>query len=79
MVVLALWGEGASYRMLLMSQVVLSLQLPFALYPLIRMTSDKRLMGPFANRLPTRLLAWFLFAVISCANLWLIAQIGFGA
>lgn len=74
-----LMGDDAVGKLLILSQVVLSLQLPFALYPLIRMTSDRRLMGPFANRLPTRLLAWFLFAVISCANLWLIAQIGFGA
>ena len=74
-----LMGDDAVGKLLILSQVVLSLQLPFALYPLIRMTSDKRLMGPFANRLPTRLLAWSLFAVISCANLWLIAQIGFGA
>jgi len=57
-----------------LSQVVLSLQLPFALYPLIRMTSDKQLMGPFVNRLPTRVLAWGLFAVISGANAWLILQ-----
>jgi manganese transport protein len=38
------------------------------------MTGDKQLMGPFVNRLPTRLLAWFLFAVISGANAWLIGQ-----
>lgn len=74
-----LMGDDAVGKLLILSQVVLSLQLPFALYPLIRMTSDKGLMGPFANRLPTRLLAWFLFAVISCANVWLIVQIGFGA
>ena len=70
-------GDDAVGKLLILSQVVLSLQLPFALYPLIRMTSDKKLMGPFANRLPTRLLAWFLFAVISTANVWLIAQITF--
>ena len=72
-----LMGDDAVGKLLILSQVVLSLQLPFALYPLIRMTSDKKLMGPFANRLPTRLLAWFLFAVISTANVWLIAQITF--
>jgi manganese transport protein len=54
--------------------VVLSLQLPFALYPLIRMTNDQTLMGPFVNRLPTRVLAWGLFTVISAANSWLILQ-----
>jgi manganese transport protein len=37
-------------KLLVLSQVVLSLQLPFALYPLIRLTNDKQLMGPFVNR-----------------------------
>ena len=69
-----LLGDGAVGQLLVLSQVVLSLQLPFALYPLIRMTGDARLMGPFVNRLPTRLLAWTLFSVISSANLWLIGQ-----
>ena len=73
-----LMGDDAIGKLLILSQVVLSLQLPFALYPLIRMTGDKQLMGPFVNRLPTRLLAWFLFAVISGANAWLIGQWVFG-
>jgi len=67
-------GNGAVGRLLVASQVVLSLQLPFALYPLIRMTNDRALMGEFANRLPTRLLAWVLFVAISAANLWLVVQ-----
>jgi manganese transport protein len=67
-------GNGAVGTLLVASQVALSLQLPFALYPLIRMTNDRNLMGDFANRLPTRLLAWMLFGVISAANLWLVAQ-----
>ncbi|WP_297833104.1 Nramp family divalent metal transporter [Pseudomonas sp.] len=70
-----LMGDDAVGKLLILSQVVLSLQLPFALYPLIRMTNDKTLMGPFVNSLPTRLLAWFLFAVISVANIWLIVQL----
>lgn len=70
-----LLGEGAVGQLLVLSQVVLSLQLPFALYPLIRMTNDRRLMGEFVNRWPTRLLAWSLFALISAANAWLIAQL----
>ncbi|WP_311539297.1 Nramp family divalent metal transporter [Paraburkholderia sp. CI2] len=45
-----------------------------ALYPLIRMTSDRSLIGEFANTLPTRLLVWTLFVAISAANLWLVAQ-----
>ncbi|MBB3261563.1 manganese transport protein [Paraburkholderia bannensis] len=67
-------GNGAVGKLLVASQVVLSLQLPFALWPLIRMTNDRALMGKFANRLPTRLIAWLLFAVITAANLWLVWQ-----
>ncbi|MFC6476124.1 Nramp family divalent metal transporter [Pseudomonas asuensis] len=67
-------GEGSVGKLLVLSQVVLSLQLPFALYPLIRMTSDTKLMGPFVNRTYTKLLAWLLFGIISLANLWLLVQ-----
>ncbi|WP_421666857.1 Nramp family divalent metal transporter [Pseudomonas chlororaphis] len=70
-----LMGDGAVGQLLVLSQVVLSLQLPFALYPLIRMTSDPQLMGVFVNRWPTRILVWSLFAIISGANAWLIAQL----
>nr|WP_274705791.1 MULTISPECIES: Nramp family divalent metal transporter [unclassified Pseudomonas] len=69
-----LMGDNAIGKLLVLSQVVLSLQLPFALYPLIRMTNDKQLMGPFVNRWPTRVLAWGVFVVISGANGWLISQ-----
>ena len=71
---IALLGNDAVGTLLVASQVVLSLQLPFALWPLIRMTDDRALMGRFANRAPTRVLAWFLFAAISAANLWLVLQ-----
>lgn len=67
-------GEHAIGTLLIFSQVVLSLQLPFALYPLIRMTGDRKLMGVFANTLPTRLLAWGLFGAITAANIWLVLQ-----
>ncbi|MFR0688973.1 Nramp family divalent metal transporter [Enterobacterales bacterium AE_CKDN230030158-1A_HGKHYDSX7] len=68
-------GDKAVGKLLVMSQVVLSLQLPFALWPLIRFTSDRTLMGEFANSLVTRALAWTLFGVISAANLWLLLQL----
>ena len=70
-----LMGDRAVGKLLVFSQVVLSLQLPFALWPLIRFTSDRALMGEFANRWPTRALAWLLFVVISGANLWLLGQL----
>lgn len=71
-----LWmGEHAVGKLLVLTQVVLSAQLPFAIYPLIRFTSSKAMMGPFASKLPMQLLAWLLFAVIVAANLWLMIQI----
>jgi manganese transport protein len=57
-----------------MSQVVLSLQLPFVMYPLIRLTGRTDVMGDFVNSRGTALLAWTLFTVISLANLWLVLQ-----
>ncbi|WP_313512837.1 Nramp family divalent metal transporter [Pseudomonas sp.] len=65
-------GEGAVGKLLVLSQVVLSLQLPFALWPLIRFSSDRQLMGPFANSQLTKCLAWSLFGLISLANLTLL-------
>lgn len=70
-----LLGDHAVGRMLVLSQVVLSLQLPFAMYPLIRFSGDRRLMSGFANTGITRLAAWMLFAVISSANAWLVLQV----
>jgi manganese transport protein len=69
-----LLGEHSVGRLLVMSQVVLSLQLPFVMYPLIRLTGRADVMGDFVNSRGTALLAWTLFAVISLANLWLVLQ-----
>jgi manganese transport protein len=68
-------GDRAIGALLVASQVVLSLQLPFAMYPLIRFTDDRSLMGVFANSRFVSCSAWFLFLVISAANLWLVAQV----
>jgi manganese transport protein len=62
-------GVGA---MLVGSQVVLSLQLPFAIWPLLRLTSDRAVMGRFANGPWLKFSAWGLLALISLANLWLL-------
>jgi manganese transport protein len=67
-------GDHAIGKMLVGSQVVLSLQLPFAMYPLIRLTSRRDLMGQFVNKWWTTVLSWFLFVVISSANLWMVWQ-----
>jgi len=67
-------GEGAVGKLVVASQVVLSFQLPFAIYPLIRFTSDPALMGEFANGARVKAAAWAIFALIVAANLWLLAQ-----
>jgi manganese transport protein len=67
-------GEHSVGKLLVLSQVVLSLQLPFAMYPLISLTSQRRIMGDFVNAWWTTSLAWLLFAVISAANVWLVWQ-----
>jgi manganese transport protein len=68
-----LWlGEGSVGRLLVLSQVVLTVQLPFAIWPLLRFTGDRRLMGVFANGPILAGLAWIIFAAITGANIWLI-------
>jgi manganese transport protein len=67
-------GEHSVGKLLVLTQVVLSAQLPFAIFPLLRFTDDKALMGVFANGLVTRIVAWSLFVVISAANVWLVVQ-----
>ncbi len=69
--VLAIWlsGEQATYRLLILSQVVLSMQLPFAIIPLIHFTNDRARMGSFANAGWVRILAWATAAVIVALNL----------
>jgi len=69
-----LWlGDAGVGTLLVGSQVVLSLQLPFAIWPLVRLTSDRAVMGEFTNGHVLRLVAWGLFGAISVANVWLIA------
>jgi manganese transport protein len=70
-VVILMAGEGGVYRLLVLSQVVLSLQLPFAVVPLVRFTSSRQKMGPFASRRPVQVLAWLAAAAIIALNGWL--------
>ena len=73
---LGVWwfGDGGIGKMLVLSQVVLSFQLPFAMWPLIRLTSSAKLMGRFANGPLVKLAAWGLFGLISAANVWLVTS-----
>jgi manganese transport protein len=70
--VILLFGEEGAARLLILSQVVLSLQLPFAVYPLVRLTNSRRWMGEFVNRPATAALAWLLTGALCFANLYLL-------
>jgi len=64
----ALYGESGTAKLLIFSQVVLSLQLSFAVIPLILFTNDRRKMGEFANSGWIKLLAWFTASIIVALN-----------
>ncbi|MBC7421163.1 MAG: Nramp family divalent metal transporter [Bdellovibrio sp.] len=70
-----LLGEGSTGRLLVLTQVILSLQLPFVIFPLIRFVTDKQLMGKFTIRGVAKLISWLLFLVIVSANICLLYQI----
>jgi manganese transport protein len=69
------FGDDAIGRMLVLSQVVLSFQLPFAIWPLVRLSSDRAVMGGFANGRAMKIAAWGLFGVIAVANVWLVGTV----
>jgi manganese transport protein len=71
-IVIAASGATGTYRLLIFSQVILSLQLPFAVIPLIHFTSDRTKMGEFANRGWVKILAWITAVVIIALNVYLV-------
>src|SRR3954466_15591210 len=77
-VVTALYGERGTGNLLVFSQVVLSMQLPFAVIPLVRFVSDRRKMGDFAISRSVAALAWIVAGIIVVLNLKLLADTLFG-
>ena len=71
-IVTALYGERGTGQLLVFSQVVLSMQLPFAVIPLVRFVSDRRKMGKFAISLPVAATAWIVAGIIVILNLKLL-------
>ena len=75
MIGIMLWGDHGVGPMLVLSQILLSLQLPFAIWPLIRAVGDRSIMGELvAGALPSGI-AWGLLSIITAANLWLIVSL----
>jgi manganese transport protein len=73
-ITISLMGDQGAFRLLILSQVVLSLQLPFAVIPLIHFTSDPARMGRFVNRPWVKTLAWSAAVLIVALNLKLASQ-----
>ncbi|HEX8447238.1 MAG TPA: Nramp family divalent metal transporter [Sphingomonas sp.] len=66
------YGEQGTGKLLVLSQVVLSMQLPFAVIPLVQFTSDRTRMGEFVNPLWLKLAAWVIAAIIVGLNIRLL-------
>jgi manganese transport protein len=73
-VVILIYGEQGTGPLLILSQVILSLQLPFAVFPLVMFTSEKAKMGPFASPAWVKAIAWLIAIVIAGLNVWLLYQ-----
>jgi manganese transport protein len=73
-IVVLLYGERGSGQLLILSQVILSLQLSFAVFPLVMFTADRHKMGTFASPWWVQALAWPVAVVIAALNAYLLWQ-----
>ena len=78
-VVAILYGESGTAKLLVLSQVILSMQLSFAVFPLVKFTSDKVKMGEFVNPAWLKGMSYLVAAVIAGLNIWLLVQFFTGA
>jgi manganese transport protein len=74
-VVAIMYGETGAAKLLILSQVVLSMQLSFAVFPLVAFTSDKLKMGELVNPAWLKVLAYAVAFIIGGLNIWLLLQI----
>jgi manganese transport protein len=73
-IVVAITGERGTEKLLLLSQVILSLQLSFAVIPLVLFTGSRKTMGEFVNGPWLQGLAWFVAALIAGLNAWFLVM-----
>jgi manganese transport protein len=76
--VVAFMGERGTEKLLILSQVILSFQLSFAVVPLVMFTGDRKRMGEFVNGRSLQALAWFTAALIAGLNAWLLVETALG-
>jgi manganese transport protein len=73
-IVSIMYGESGTAKLLILSQVVLSLQLSFAVFPLVMFTSNKLKMGEFVNPIWLKIMAFTVATIIASLNVWLLFQ-----
>lgn len=78
LIVTFLYGEKGTAELLVLSQVILSMQLSFAVVPLVMFTSDKLKMGQFVNKPFLKILAWIISGIIIILNIYLLYATFFG-
>ena len=73
-IVAVIYGESGTAKLLVLSQVILSLQLSFAVFPLVMFTSEKAKMGEFVNAAWLKVMAYAVAVLIASLNVWLLVQ-----
>ncbi|MEY3784151.1 MAG: hypothetical protein RLZZ230_473 [Candidatus Parcubacteria bacterium] len=74
-VFISIYGSNSVTDLLIFSQVILSLQLSFAVFPLLMFTGNKNIMGSFANSKFLNIISWIIGGIIAVLNLWLLVSI----
>jgi manganese transport protein len=75
LITVLMYGEEGTGSLLILSQVILSLQLPFAVFPLVMFSGDRKKLGALAAPLWMRALAWPVAVIIAALNAWLLYQV----
>jgi manganese transport protein len=78
-IVAIMFGESGTAKLLIFSQVILSMQLSFAVFPLVAFTSDKLKMGELVNPTWLKVLAYAVAFIIASLNIWLLFQLFHGS
>jgi manganese transport protein len=73
-IVVLIYGERGTANLLILSQVILSMQLSFAVFPLVKFTSDRTRMGQFVNATWLKYLSYIVAYLIAALNVWLLVQ-----
>ena len=74
-IVTAIAGESGTAKLLVLSLVILSMQLSFAVFPLVMLTADQRKMGEFVSRGWVKVLSWSVAVFSAALNAWVLFQV----